>query len=74
VEIKTNVINGMLQVQEYLYDEVNFLLRMELKDPRTYASILQAVASGCTKQSEISNRVGLDVTTVNKYLTVLHEM
>ena len=64
----------MLIPQGYLFDEVNFLLRTELREPRTYASLLHAIAGGATRLNEISQRVGLDATNVNKYLSVLREL
>ena len=64
----------LLTPQGYLFDEVNFLLRMELREPRTYASVLQAIAGGATRLNEISQRVGLNPTDINKYLSVLREL
>ena len=64
----------MLQVQGYLYEEPRFLLRMELRDPKVYARILGAIASGCTKLNEIAQRAGLSVQTASKYLGVLQEL
>lgn len=69
-----HIKDELLTPQGYLFDEVNFLLRMELREPRTYASILQAIATGTTRLNEISQRVGLNPTDVNKYLNVLREL
>lgn len=60
--------------QGYLFDEVNFLLRTELREPRTYMSLLHAIAGGATRLNEISQQVGLDGTNANKYLSVLREL
>lgn len=72
--IKQNVLKEFLQVQGYLFDEVNLLLRMELTNTAVYASILKAIASGCTRLNEIAGRIGMESTTVNKYLHVLREL
>lgn len=72
--IEQNILNELLTPQGYLFDEVNFLLRTELREPRTYASILQAIAGGMTRLNEISQRVGLNTTSANKYLSVLREL
>jgi len=72
--IEQHIKEELLTPQGYLFDEVNFLLRMELRDPRTYASLLQAVAGGATRLNEISQRVGLETTNANKYLSVLREL
>ena len=66
--------NELLTPQGYLFDEVNFLLRTELREPRTYASLLHVIANGATRLNEISQRVGLDPTNANKYLSVLREL
>lgn len=72
--IEQNIINELLTPQGYLFDEVNFLLRTELREPRTYASILQAIASGLTRLNEIAQRVRLTTTSANKYVSVLREL
>ncbi|RKU28839.1 ATPase [Candidatus Poribacteria bacterium] len=72
--IKHNIINEMLTPQGYLFDEVNFLLRMELREIRIYSSILQAIAGGATRINEITQRVNLDQAKTNKYLSVLRDL
>lgn len=72
--IEQNIIQELITPQGYLFDEVNFLLRTELREPRTYASILQAVAGGMTRLNELSQRVGLNTTSANKYISVLREL
>ena len=72
--LEQQIQDKLLTPQSYLFDEVNFLLRSELREPRTYASLLQAIAGGATRLNEISQRVGLDPTNANKYLSVLREL
>ena len=72
--LEQNIKDEFLSPQGYLFDEVNFLLRTELREPRTYASVLQAIAGGATRLNEISQRVGLSPTDTNKYLSVLREL
>ena len=72
--IEELVKEELLTPQAYLFDEANFLLRMELREPRTYASILQAIAHGATRLNEISQRVGLEQAKVNKYISVLRDL
>ena len=72
--LEQHIKNELLTPQGYLFDEVNFLLRTELREPRTYASLLHAIAGGATRLNEISQRVGLESTNVNKYLSVLREL
>jgi AAA+ ATPase superfamily predicted ATPase len=73
-DIRDNVLETALRVQGYLYEEVPFLLRTELVAPATYASLLTAVAGGCTRLNEIAQRAGVEPTTAGKYLTVLRDL
>jgi hypothetical protein len=72
--IAANVQQALLQPGALLYDEPEYLLRMELRDPRTYNSILQAIASGLTKRSEIADRVGMASTQMSPYLATLEKL
>ena len=72
--LEQHIKNELLTPQGYLFDEVNFLLRTELREPRTYSSLLHAIAGGATRLNEISQRIGINTTSVNKYLSVLREL
>jgi AAA+ ATPase superfamily predicted ATPase len=72
--LRENLLETALRTQGYLYEEVPFLLRTELVSPATYASLLRAVASGCTRLNEIAQRAGVEPTTAGKYLTVLRDL
>ncbi|MBI5036975.1 ATP-binding protein [Candidatus Micrarchaeota archaeon] len=69
-----NVKEKMLTKGEFLYDEVEFLLREELRDPSNYMSILSAIAGGTTTFSEIHSRTQLDKSLLSKYLYVLERL
>lgn len=64
----------MLQKGEMLYDEVEFILKEELREPRYYLALLQAIAQGKRKLSEIVNSTGLTQPLANKYLGVLSDL
>jgi len=55
----------------FLYNEVEFTLKEELRETKNYLAILRAIALGKRKLGEIVNEVGLDKATANKYLSVL---
>ncbi|MEW6103250.1 MAG: ATP-binding protein [bacterium] len=57
-----------------LYEEVEFLLREELKEPRNYFAILIALSLTKTKLSEILNETGFDKGTVSRYLSILQDL
>jgi hypothetical protein len=69
--LRENLLQEALSVQGFLYEEPHFLLRMELRDPKTYMALLGAIASGCTRLHEIAQRAGLTTQTASKYLDVL---
>jgi uncharacterized protein len=69
-----NLKNSVLKKGEVLYDEVEFILREELREPRYYFALLQAIAQGKRKLSEIVNATGLSHPVANKYLGVLSDL
>lgn len=69
-----NIKNHVLKKGEPLYDEVEFILREELREPRYYFSLLQAIAQGKRRLSEIVNSTGIQQPTANKYLGVLSDL
>ena len=70
-----NVVeNKILSKEQFLYEEVEFLLREELREPRNYFSILLALSLGKRKTSEIINYTGFDKATVSSYLSILQQL
>lgn len=69
-----NLCDHVLSKGAMLYDEVEFLLREELREPRYYFALLQALAQGKRKLSEIVNATGLGQAAANKYLSVLSDL
>ena len=49
-----NIEEAILSQGSFLYDEPRFLLQMELREPRVYFAILEAIATGRVRQDEIS--------------------
>ncbi|NOR60724.1 MAG: ArsR family transcriptional regulator, partial [Methanosarcinales archaeon] len=68
-----NIETKILAKGEFLYEEVEILLREEFRDPSNYMSILSAVAGGLTRFNEIYNKTGLDKSLLSKYLSVLEK-
>ena len=66
-EIKKKIFNKTA----FLYNEVEFTLKEELRETKNYLAILRAIALGKRKLSEIVNEVGLDKATTNKYISVM---
>lgn len=71
LSIKENVINLILNKNSRLGDEVNYLLKEELRNISLYNSILSSISSGATKLNEIATKVGIEITALPYYLNVL---
>jgi hypothetical protein len=69
-----NLKNKVLKRGEYLYEEAEYLLREELRTPRNYYVILQAIAEGYTRFGQIANRTELSKSLVSQYLKNLQEL
>jgi len=57
-----------------LLEEAPSLLRQELREPRSYAALLRAVAEGHTRPGEAAQAAGLDPRGVHRYVEVLEEL
>ena len=66
--------NTLLEKGHFLYQEAEFLLREELKEPRNYFAILMALSLGKTRLSEILNETGFDKGTASRYLSILNDL
>ncbi len=70
--LQTNILEGILTRGSVLYDEVRFILQQELREPRNYFAVLQAIASGNTRQNEIKQAAGLE--NITPYLETLQQL
>ncbi len=57
-----------------LFEEAEYLLRYEIRDPVRYAQILKAISLGYTKFGEIVNFTGFPNSTVSQYLNNLETL
>lgn len=72
MSLNENIRDHILSRGSYLYDEVRFILQQELREPRNYFAILQAIAAGKTRLNEIKQASGLDGATA--YLNTLQQL
>lgn len=70
--LKENILDGILSRGSFLYDEVRFVLQQELREPRNYFAILQAIAAGKTRLNEIKQATGIEGATA--YLDTLQQL
>jgi hypothetical protein len=69
-----NIKEKILTKGEFLYEEIEILLREEFRDPSNYMTILSAIASGANKFNEIHNLTQLDKSLLSKYLYILEKL
>ena len=67
-DLATNIERHVLSKGAFLYEEPEFLLRQELREPATYMAILQAIASGATRVSEIAGEIDRPASSLSRYL------
>lgn len=72
--LEQNVREQILTPGAFLFREVDFLLKEELREPRNYLAILRAVSQGKRKFGEIINDTGLAKNVLHKYLHVLETL
>jgi len=66
-----NIEEEILKRSGHLYEEIDFLLKEELREPDMYKAILEAIGSGRGRTSEISDVTQIAVNTLDPYLKVL---
>lgn len=70
-DIFHNIEELILDKGTFLYNEVEYLLREELREPRNYFVILRAIAQGKRKLSEIINDTGFEKSLLSRYIEIL---
>lgn len=69
-----NITKKILSADASLFKDVEFVLRMELNEPRYYFSILLSIAKGNNRIGLIMNDTGLDKGLITKYLSILIDL
>lgn len=72
--IEENLLDLFFMDSGRLYEEPMNFLKQELREPKLYNSILDAMARGASKSSEIASKVGIQSGAINKYLENLMEL
>lgn len=72
--IDNNIRDKILDKSSFMYEEPEFLLRTELRNPQRYMSILESIASGHTRPNQISNVTGIGTGPLSKYLKTLKRL
>ncbi|KAF5412730.1 MAG: hypothetical protein C5S43_01390 [Candidatus Methanocomedens sp.] len=69
-----NIFENVAKKGRMLYEEGEFLIREELREPLTYFSILRALSAGSTKQAQIADKIGMASTALPRYLSTLERL
>ncbi len=72
--VPDNIRERVLSKGTFLYEEPEFFLRQELREPATYMAILEAMAAGNTRVTEIANAIGRDASGMSRYLQNLQRL
>lgn len=67
LSVEENIKNTYLNPMSFLYEEPVNLLKQEVREPAIYNAIITAVATGYSRMSEISIKVGESTTTCMSY-------
>ena len=68
LSIEDNIKNTYLNPISFLYEEPVNLLKQEVREPAIYTAIITAIASGASRMSEISNKVGENTNVCSVYI------
>jgi len=68
LSIEKNIKNTFLDATSSLYEEPMNLLKQEVREPAIYTAIITAIATGSSRMSEISNRIGEGTNVCSIYL------
>lgn len=74
MSVADNIKKNFLSKSGRLFDEPNNLLQQELRDPTNYNSIINAIASGASKHSKITQSAHLQTGPLTTYLNNLIDL
>lgn len=68
LSLEENIKRCFLDPSNPLFEEPNNLLKQEVREPAIYNAIITAIATGSTKLSEISSKVGEETSACSAYI------
>ena len=66
--IEENIKNTHLNPSSSIFEEPNNLLKQEVREPAIYNAVITAIATGASKMSEISNKIGEETSVCATYI------
>jgi len=74
IGIKENIKNNMLSRGSVLYNEVEFLMRQELRETSIYNTLITTIAMGNTKINDIYQKTQIDRAKISVYIKNLIDL
>lgn len=68
LSVEDNIKNTYLNPTSSLFEEPENLLKQEVREPALYNAIITAIATGASRMSEISSKVGEDTNICSAYV------
>ena len=68
LSVEENIKNTFLNPVSFLYEEPINLLKQEVREPAIYTVVIAAIATGASRMSKISGKVGEDTNVCSMYL------
>lgn len=68
MSVEDNIKNTYLNSTSALFEEPENLLKQEVREPALYNAIITAIATGASRMSEISGKVGEDTNVCSTYI------
>ncbi len=68
LSIEDNIKNTHLTPSSSIFEEPNNLLKQEVREPAIYNAVITAIATGCSKMNEISNKIDEDTSVCATYI------
>ena len=68
LSIEENIKNTYLNPASAMFEEPNNLLKQEVREPAIYNAVVTAIAMGCSKMNEISNKIDEDTSVCATYM------
>ena len=68
LSIEDNIKNTHLNPSSSIFEEPNNLLKQEVREPAIYNAVITAIATGCSKMNEISNKIDENTSVCAIYI------
>jgi len=68
LSIEDNIKNTHLNPASSIFEEPSNLLKQEVREPAIYNAVITAIAAGCSKMNEISNKIDEDTSVCATYI------